>query len=63
VHAFAKRVHEAVARWQPGAEALGVSLGHASLRHSSSPAVAIDRADLAMLALKRARRRRRTARV
>ncbi len=38
---------------------LGVSLGHASLRHSSSPETALDRADLAMLAIKRSRRRRR----
>lgn len=41
---------------------IGFSLGHASLRHSSSPATALDRADLAMLAIKRSRRRRQTQR-
>jgi diguanylate cyclase (GGDEF)-like protein len=38
---------------------LEISLGHASLRHSSTPATALDRADMAMLAIKRSRRHRR----
>jgi|GEM_PF-3551147 len=54
-HAFRQRLEGALAEH---GGSLGVSLGHASLRHSSSPATAVDRADLSMLALKRARRRR-----
>ena len=42
-------------------EGLSVSMGHASLRHSSSPATALDRADMALLLIKRSRRRRQAA--
>ena len=60
VHAFAHRLDGSLAeRLDQRFAPIGVSLGHASLRHSRSPATAMDRADLAMLALKRARRRRR----
>lgn len=41
---------------------VGVSVGHASLRHSETAAAALDRADLAMLARKRARHHRRGGR-
>ncbi|HTN24725.1 MAG TPA: diguanylate cyclase [Solirubrobacteraceae bacterium] len=63
VHAFRQRLGEVLAE-QADARLpqLGVSLGHASLRHSDAPATALDRADLAMLALKRARHRRRRGR-
>ena len=42
-------------------EGLSVSMGHASLRNSSSPATALDRADMALLLIKRSRRRRQAA--
>jgi diguanylate cyclase (GGDEF)-like protein len=60
VHSFEQRLlggggRQLGGRYMP----LQISLGHASLRHSSSPATALDRADMAMLAIKRSRRRRR----
>lgn len=60
VHSFERRLLHAIGRhldncYMP----LQISVGHASLRHSSSPATALDRADMAMLAIKRSRRRRR----
>ena len=63
VQAFRERLAATMAE-QPDPRFGGVefSLGHASLRHSSSPATALDRADLAMLAIKRSRRRRRSHR-
>jgi diguanylate cyclase (GGDEF)-like protein len=62
VHSFERRLLDdgggrLGARYMP----LQISIGHASLRHSSSPATALDRADMAMLAIKRSRRRRRDA--
>jgi diguanylate cyclase (GGDEF)-like protein len=55
VHSFKQRLLDGGGRHMP----LQISIGHASLRHSSSPATALDRADMAMLAIKRSRRRRR----
>jgi diguanylate cyclase (GGDEF)-like protein len=55
VHGFKQRLLDDGGRHMP----LQISIGHASLRHSSSPATALDRADMAMLAIKRSRRRRR----
>jgi diguanylate cyclase (GGDEF)-like protein len=55
VHSFERRLLGDGGRHLP----LQISFGHASLRHSSSPATALDRADMAMLAIKRSRRRRR----
>ena len=63
VHSFRGRLDQALAeRLNPRHAPLDVSVGHASLRHSRSAAAALDRADLAMLALKRARRHRRGVR-
>lgn len=60
VHAFRRRLGAALAEHvEPRfATAIGASVGHASLRRSSSPLTALDRADLAMLATKRSVRRR-----
>ena len=64
VHAFRQRLGDVLGEHaDPHLPRLGVSLGHASLRHSDAPATALDRADLAMLALKRARHRRRRSRI
>lgn len=57
--AFERRLRAAYAgNVESESDACGVSIGHASLAHSSSPAAALDRADMAMLAIKRSRRRR-----
>ncbi len=54
-YSFKVRVGQAMADgpW-PGLRELGVSIGHASLHSSMSPAKALERADLAMFARKRA---------
>jgi diguanylate cyclase (GGDEF)-like protein len=54
---FAHRLREALTDrpWR-GSQTIGVSLGHQSLRQSSSPADAVQRADLEMLARKQSRR-------
>jgi len=58
-HAFRHRLREDLARRiMPRMGPIRMSVGHASLRHSDSPASAIERADLAMLAAKRARHKR-----
>lgn len=60
VHTFRARVQAALPlHVADGPCPIEASFGHASLRHASSPLTALDRADLAMLATKRARRRRR----
>ena len=60
VRSFERRLLEATVRTiSPRYGPLSISLGHASLRNSSSPETALDRADMAMLAVKRSRRRRR----
>jgi hypothetical protein len=57
-HNFTARLLEAMAeqQWPPAAR-ISVSVGHASLQQSTSPAKALHRGDLAMLSCKRARRR------
>jgi diguanylate cyclase (GGDEF)-like protein len=60
VRSFGRRLLEATTRHD--GRPLEISIGHASLRHSSSPATALDRADMAMLATTRSRRRRRDSR-
>jgi diguanylate cyclase (GGDEF)-like protein len=54
-HSFKARLLEAMAEqpWPPSAR-INVSIGHASLQQSTSPAKALHRADLAMLSRKRA---------
>jgi len=54
-HSFVARLREAMTEsaW-PALAQIGTSLGHASLQESTSPARALHRADLAMLARKRA---------
>jgi len=60
VHTFRARVQDGLALLAEGSpSAIEASFGHASLRRSGSPQTAVDRADLAMLATKRSRRRRR----
>jgi diguanylate cyclase (GGDEF)-like protein len=53
-HSFKMRLREAMAEtpW-PALAQIGASLGHASLQESTSPAKALERADLAMFARKR----------
>jgi len=53
-HAFMTRLMNAMAeqRW-PALARVGASLGHASLQESTSPAKALERADMAMFARKR----------
>jgi diguanylate cyclase (GGDEF)-like protein len=53
-HSFIARLREAMAQPQwPTLAQIGASLGHASLHESTSPAKALERADLAMFARKR----------
>jgi diguanylate cyclase (GGDEF)-like protein/PAS domain S-box-containing protein len=54
---FVERLNETLAQrpWRDS-HTISVSLGHHSLRHSNSPADAVHRADLAMLACKQSRR-------
>ena|GEM_PF-5753351 len=60
VHTFRARVQDGLALLaEDSPSAIEASFGHASLRRSGSPQTALDRADLAMLATKRSRRRRR----
>ncbi|MEA2220412.1 MAG: hypothetical protein QOJ35_3038 [Solirubrobacteraceae bacterium] len=57
-HSFKARLREAMADARfPALEPVGVSLGHASLHESTSAEKALERADMAMLACKRSRRR------
>jgi diguanylate cyclase (GGDEF)-like protein len=57
-HSFKARLRGAMADDRfPALERIGVSLGHASLHDSTSAEKALERADMAMLAGKRTRRR------
>jgi len=58
VDSFRRRLRDAMQRTLTAHYGtIGVSIGHASLRHAHLPETALDRADLAMLAIKRSDRR------